>query len=78
MRDDAVQTTILGGSGDDNHLALRLGQAGITFHQRIMIRHKGAQLVRAMRQCHEHIRNKTGLFLNRLQHAAHIRIHILQ
>ena len=78
MRNNAVKAAVLGRRRNDNHLALGFGKSGITFHQRIMIGHKGAQFVWPVRQCHKHIWNKARLFLNLLEHEAHIGFQVTQ
>ena len=65
VRDDAVVALIGAGSGDHDHLALRLGQAAVLVHQGIMIGEERTKFVGPICQREKHIGNEPGFFLHR-------------
>ena len=64
MRDDAVQALVGAGGGDDDHLALGLGEAAGLLHQRVVVGEEGAELVRAVREREEHVGDEARLLLH--------------
>ena len=64
MRDDAVQAVVGAGRRDDDHLALGLREAAFLLHQRVVIREERAELVGAVRQRDEHVRDEPRLLLH--------------
>lgn len=65
VRDHAIQALVGSGGGDDDHLALALGEAAaFPQHQRIVVREEGTALVGPMRQRKEDVRHKAALLLH--------------
>ena len=65
MRDHAVQALVRARGGDDDHLALGLGQAAVLLQQqRIVPGEEGARFVGAVREAEEDVGHEAGLGLH--------------
>ena len=67
VRDEAVETIVGAGDGDDDHLALGLGEAGFAQHQRVVVGEERAELVGTVGERQEDVGDEPGLFLH-LEH----------
>ena len=67
VRDDAIEAVVGPRSGHDDHLALRLAEARVAQHERVVIGEECAKLVRPVREREKHVGNESRLFLH-LEH----------
>jgi hypothetical protein len=76
--DDTVETVVGRAGRDDDHLALRLAQAALLEHERVVVREEGPELVGAAGQDQEHVRHEAGLLLHLDDARTDVIGHVLQ
>ena len=68
MRDDAVEAVVGARRGDDDHLALGLGQPAVLQHQRVVIGEERPELVRPVGERQKDVGDESRLLLD-FQHS---------